>query len=160
MNIKELMCGDWVCITSLSDENKKKYGRISAIFNDNRDEPYAVVTDEQSETILCKEELLEPIKLDVPRLFYNGFRSFPCPKGEMFFKETDKEISHTGCVYIKGYIIRMFNGMDICWNSDVWGDGTDRVLVHTSKVPQYVHELQHALQLCGLTELNEKFEVI
>ena len=151
MKCKELMVGDWI-----SD----KYGYILQIIAvGNR---YASFEDDEGN--LCqiddKYNQPEPISLTPEILEKNGFNS------ETFLTaEWEKEVyfkEFPGCVVEPDDLGKYIFGTTIYWNkTDGDGSPIDWGTMYNSRIYnlQYVHELQHALRLCGLDELADNFKL-
>ena len=151
MKASELMIGDWV-----SD----KYGYLMQVtFVGNG---YASFEDDEGN--LCqlddKCNQPEPIPLAPEILEKNGFSS------ETFLtSEWEKEVyfkEFPGCVVEPDNSGKYIFGTTIYWNkTDSNGSPIDWGTMYDSRIYnlQYVHELQHALRICGFNELADNFKI-
>lgn len=100
-------------------------------------------------TVMEKE--ISPIPLTEEILKLNGFRAEEYSGGILFYWEKKKDSKAEGYVGIETRRLR---------NSDKFFVGTV-----TKNTPEFmlhlnsIHELQHALRLCGLNELADNFKV-
>lgn len=87
---------------------------------------------------------LSPIPLTPEILELNGFKDFGEIK-EYYFEEDGEKYSF----YLKAMYIK--DKVHCAWGTNIGG-----VL---PSIIMYVHELQHALRLCGLTNLADNFKI-
>ena len=142
MEAKELMIGDKVMVKVLS-QIPNTYVLYTWTAND-----YSM------------DIQVEPIPLTAEILERNGFNSKTFLttewEKEVYFKE------FSSCVVEPDDSGKYIFGTTIYWNkkgSD--GSPIDWGTMYDSRIfnLQYVHELQHALRLCGLNELADNFKV-
>lgn len=149
MDVKELMIGDIVMATAYceyedGDDGYTKFPvRIDGIFNYNNidiNEWNIAASSIQEGLDYESYDDFEPIPLTAEILELNGFRKI----GD-------------------GYVT-IYNGLNICYCPN--GHQSDdfkwylSIGYHMPWIkPIYVHELQHALRLCGLGELADNFKV-
>lgn len=142
MNTNELMIGDWVYNSYHMKNIQWNYGEM---FCPN------------GQPVIGRD--LEPIPLAPEILEKNGFDSESFLTTEWERKVYFKEFS--GCVVESDDIGYTF-GTIRYWNKQA-GDGSpeDWGAMYESRIEglHYVHELQHALRLCGLTDLADNFKI-
>ena len=131
MRARELMIGDWVIVDEIGCLTPIKVLAVGI--------NYAVVFDDDSETM---EDYLQPIPIAAEILEKNGF--------SRFFSEYKMR-------YYNGIISIVFsiNKIDIDWIDIVDNEIGN---IHLKNI-RYVHELQHALRLCGLDDLADNFKI-
>lgn len=140
MNAKELMIGDWVYC----------YGKPTKV---------AILTNGKVIATEIGDGVITPIPLTAEILELNGFdpETFLTAEWEkkVYFRE------FPGCVvepddteYTFG-TIRYWNKQATDGSPEDWGT------MYESRIKglHYVHELQHALRLCGLNELADGFKI-
>lgn len=135
MEAKELMIGDWVCENSIPHQIYE----LGTTFCTDR------------KTNLLFTDSLQPVLLTEEILMENGFR----PVSTWMYKAVRECGTFDVCVDLRYDEIQI---------SKISGVGTDceecdydsRIsLGHTPRV----HELQHALRLCGLREFADNFKI-
>lgn len=145
MKIKNLMIGDWV----MANNVPCKIWPINehGVFSEKGTSYYSM---EEIKAIPITTEILEK----------NGFspETFLTTEWEkeVYFKE------FSSCVVEPDDSGKYIFGTTIYWNkTDGDGSPIDWGTIYNSMIYnlQYVHELQHALRLCGLDELADNFEV-
>ena len=153
MKCKELQIGDWV-----QDENGFQWQIIGvgddyayATFEDNEGDPWEFDDkDDQPEPIPLTPEILEK----------NGFSLDTFLTAEWGRKVYFKEFP--GCVVEPADSGKYIFGTTKYW-SKTYSDGSpiDWGTMYESRIYnlQYVHTLQHALRLVGLSEIADKFKV-
>lgn len=143
MKLTDLAILDWVLINNTPHKIQAIDSIDAEILAD--DEIYYVGEDrchseDKIEGILITPEILEK----------NGFeRSIIIPS--KFYRNIDNErlmfYPHSSC-YDLGYVH--------------WNESNDADIMHRLEVQQpmmYIHQMQHALRLCGLDELADNFKV-
>ncbi len=121
MNAEELMIGDWVYCT-----NTCKNAKVVGIYKPNDNYRIIVISEDDIELAFC-EKNIQPIPLTAEILEKNGF----------VISNEEPVIDEIGVSIIYGRYKRIDE--DQCTN---YGDGLYPI--------KYVHELQHALRLCGI----------
>lgn len=151
MKCRELMVGDWVA---------DKYGYILQIITVGNG--YASFEDDEGNPcqIDDKYNQPEPIPLTPEILEKNGFspETFLTAEWEkeVYFKE------FSSCVIEPDDSGKYIFGTTIYWNkTDGDGSPIDWGTMYDSRIYnlQYVHELQHALRLCGIDDLADNFKI-
>ena len=152
MKASELMIGDWVKIKGHLD-----YDKVREIARDESMQWY--ISFACSATLFRAYEF-EPVTLTPEILEKNGFspETFLTAEWEkkVYFKE------FPGCVVEPDNSGKYIFGTTIYWNkTDSDGSPIDWGTMYNSRIYnlQYVHELQHALRLCGLDELADNFKI-
>lgn len=138
MKANELMIGDWVLVngTSVQVEAIDENGFI-AYFNSNAEGLLAV-------------DKFEPIPLTAEILEKNGF----LPSFEMGH-ETLCLVSSEYSVYYRPDDTYLY----VFKRDNEHGEGDFIIRDHRSINTKYVHELQHALCSCDLTDLADNFKI-
>lgn len=132
MEVTELIIGDWVT----GKKWREKPFQIIRI-NDNGKFIYGKTTDSIVGPFLVEE--LEPIPLTLEILKINGFEQNVDNEDRYSFEDTTIIFKHD-TEYMFSASVNGSNGMlYLCAN--------------------YVHELQHALKICGLNDLVDNFKV-
>ena len=141
MKCKELQIGDWI-----QDENGFQWQIIGvgddyayATFEGNEGDPWEFNDkDDQPCAIEITDDILKQNKWEV-----QGYALLP---SEHYFVKDD-------------------GGNHLLWSHgtlSIWlacGEANDGVFSDVVLPCKYVHQLQHALRLCGLDELADKFKV-
>lgn len=148
MEAKELMINDLVKVTK-----GNLIGRVCDI-NQSRDfVGYCNIDAEETYLEASYMKYIEPIPLTEEILKKNGLfleEDRPCKKYRLWLGDS----------YEEGFILVVFhnfdNGKEIALHIEAIPPYT---LCNLMVVIKYVHELQHALRLCGLTELADNFKV-
>lgn len=142
MKAKELMIEDWVYIKTGAVKRKCRVNDVSrcgeiVYYGIDANEPYREeVSEEYSEPIPLTPEILEK----------NGFKN----DGETF----DYRWKEEGCSEdLNFYLRKMYNADGI---NDSFGTSACGVL---PVIIKSVHELQHALRICGLNDLADNFRI-
>lgn len=149
MKQTELMIGDWVHIPMLDDATKNYvcYSQVRQLYDCDLD-CYAFKE--------LKYEEVKPIPLTAEILERNGFSKVPqteCSNPYHWTLERYEEGSEGLLYRIKAYKT-LFRGMyAIIYNY------ADCEQINFGKQIESVHELQHALHLCGLSDLVDKLKV-
>ena len=134
MKANELMIGDWVY-----DKMLKGYGKIEVLT------PYVIKCDIHTDT--HHMDFFEPIPLTEEILKANGWQKNDPHWVSTLRRYCDKDGSEWSLSFTlqKGiWDAYIHNGGDLNINK-----------FH----PMYVHELQHALRICGLTDLADNFKI-
>lgn len=144
MRVQDLMIGDWVF-----DKILKSNAKVEAL------QPLTIISDIHTEHHLYKE--FDPVPLTPEILEANGF------------KLNEKQRTQYGWVINEAHIGDTYFLIHTCeyWAHDpkkyinIWvkWDGYVRPCDYHIMYPTYVHELQHALRLCGLNDLADNFKV-
>lgn len=139
MKANELMISDWVTIKSngkVPDVNVK----ITSLDLDNK-----ITVDPRVCDNLLREDELLPIPITEKILVGNGF-----------FKNIDSEIAFTMDTYVGDcHIWLQFINESIFLGLAKYGAGSFKL----RKYIKSVHELQHALRLCGLSDIADNFRI-
>ena len=153
MKSNELMIGDWV---KFMDEPLK----VQHIYNNGYDDIVAETMEEflDEDGFICEEIKdvtlvnCSPIPLTSEILEKNGW--IQCKY------ETCKSLYEYKCLHLRHTMIKRSNGR---WVANVGGiveKFTDEYTHSFLRINVfYVHELQHALRLCGLNELADNFKI-
>ena len=138
---RALMVGDWCCdqhgfpmqITNVGDDY------AYATFEDNEGDPWEFDDkDDQPEGVEITEDILKQNKWEV--------QDYTLLPSEHYYVKDD-------------------GGNHLLWSHgilSIWlacGEANDGVFSDVVLPCKYVHQLQHALRLCGLDELADKFKV-
>ena len=153
MKCKELMIGDWITISR---------GFPMQIVEVDEDSAYATWEDNNGDPWIFgdKDNQPEPIPLTPEILEKNGFSSETFLTAEWEKKVYFKEFP--GCVVEPDNLGKYIFGTIIYWNkTDNDGSPIDLGTMYKSVIYnlKYVHELQHALRICELSELANNFKV-
>lgn len=133
MKTTDLMIGDWV---RCSDPTPFKIVSIMP------DDGYSVVTGDDGFDVCVGD--LEPISLTKEILEKNGFKPFSVDIGGWYIEDD----------YYYIHIIE--------WSDSIWVFKYKCKEIRTPITEctfGYVHELQHALRLCGLDEIADNFKI-
>ena len=132
MKANELMIGDWVCVNGLNAQV------FELAYNQTEKELTTGILDTQGEVYYCYEgyDHVEPIPLTTEILENNGF---DISDGEVmrYNFEEDGQSYHFS-------LRQMYNQKDNKPN------GYSFYAFNVLTIIDYVHELQHALKLCGI----------
>lgn len=141
MRTENLMIGDWVCYDD---------GSIPNFIPQQIAEIHCLGEVQFSNGLDMAKEYIHPIPITTEILKINGFRLYARYPGEDIWMEYNHNIE----VVITDYAstIRVFTIDDI-------DDGKDLIFLTEIGRTRYVHELQHALRLCGLNELADNFKI-
>lgn len=143
LQTKDLMIGDWLQFAS---ENKKC--TVVGVKCDVRyleEEAIITVMDDSGHWFDKELECLQPIPLTPEILEKNGFRKYPYPNIE-------KHHQWILCVgsTIKLWCCRLYDDADDGWMIDI------DAYCHSCRIKiKYLHEMQHALKLCGIEKQIE-----
>lgn len=154
MNLNYLMIGDWVSVLAHFLETSTEGTATSGGYNLCRKNCHIggiygdmIAIDKISSDAIA----YEPIPLTEEILKANGFTTDNdhTLKGSCIY--------HRLCGKYEDYkvIVRLLNG----WVKIESFDDRWHTLLDLAIQPRYVHELQHALRLCGLNELADNFKV-
>lgn len=136
MKANELMIGDLVFVNGTPRKvcaiTKRKIGYHRDGFLDCTRLFYAVLRE------------VTPIHITAEFLEKNGFKDYTEIREYQF--EEDGE-------GYRFYLKKMYNKDNVC---DAWGTNIGGVL---PSIIRYVHELQHALRLCGLNDLADNLKL-
>ena len=151
MKAAELMVGDLVC---LKDDTKYELPlKVDGVITDD-------ISLEGEGFLGGAEGLIRPIPITPKNLEKNGFdpETFLTSEWEkeVYFKE------FPGCVVEPDESGKYIFGTTTYWKKiDSDGSPIDWGTMYESMIHnlQYVHQLQHALRLCGLDELADNFKI-
>lgn len=129
MNAKEFMIGDWVRDAGRTD--RPVYKRINRVDEREND----CVADEYK--VILGEAGMEPIPITPEILEANGFEKDPEDGTMCWVNGEEEEVNWRGTI--------------LCISS------ISALMEHDSCM--YVHQLQHALRLCGLYDLADNFKM-
>lgn len=157
LSVKELQIGDWVTILRFRENDSDRNVRVNAIGYDCILAP-GMFQDETG----CDpydEKKIAPIPLTAEILEKNGWK-----KHATYGTEEDDCVEVIYMLYMHSFEV-VFNDDEAVSirhfvSSD--DDGYDKLLIEmrdNGYKPMYVHTLQHALRLFGLTELADNFKV-
>ena len=135
MKATDLMIGDWVC---LKDDTKSELPlKVDGVLTDD-------ISLEGEGFLGGVDGLIRPIPLTPELLEKNGFG---------FVKSSDRSSVWNGQWIYKGLELGT-----CCLNRD--DNWPCCININDSNVPcEYVHQVQHALRLCGLDELADNFKI-
>ena len=136
MEVTDLMIGDWVRIKGHLD-----YDKVQEIARDENMQWYISFA---CSAVLFRAYEFEPIPLTPEILEKNGFG---------FVKRSDRDSVWNGW-----WINRGLELATACLDKE--GNWPCYINIYDSNIKcEYVHQLQHALRLCGLDELADNFKV-
>lgn len=141
MKATELMIGDWIKIKGHLD-----YDKVQEIARDENMQWY--ISFACSATLFRAYEF-EPISLTPEILEKNGFEMFKYDGWVHYYRIF-------GNSAIPFVLHSMIGGEMLSQEVDIFSTSTD---TNCGIEINYVHELQHALRLCGLNKLAENFKV-
>ena len=154
MKATDLMIGDWVYVNGLTQQV------FDLAYNQNEKELTIGVLDPQGEVYQCFYgfDHVEPIPLDCEIMWKNGFEDYNTTLRESWKKcsdFTERSLEHPMEVNERYAIVKV-----------MFQENSFGVEIHTGKPTEdlralacdksatsnmrYVHELQHALRLCGI----------
>ena len=141
MNTSELMIGDWIF-------DDKKYAQVTSITHRG-----GITTTLE----LNYARVIQPIPITIKLLMAQGFiniQGINNKSGECFIRHSDEH----GNTVVRIYY---YDGMSYDIVTEIETDlkqmrGTNRI--HSCEIT-YVHELQHALRLCGLSDIADNFKI-
>ena len=144
MDAKELMIGDWVIF---GDEPLK----VQHIYNNGYDDVVAEIVEEGTNEYGVYEEIK-----DVPSVYCSPIPITPEILEKNGIKKRRDEYAVFGWEGMKQWYVTL---EDFKPQYDFWFiTSSDRDLNISGKI-RYVHQLQHALRLCGLNEIADNFKV-
>lgn len=153
MNAKELMIGDWVYINPWDDQETKRPSRVTGInYNSWRGEEFADWVDcEVWDEIGLNE--IRPIPLTPEILERNGFKKVQIhgEKQDDIYQCFDGEIIIEIGIYDPNFILVRYRYK----TPDGVNSGELSSIVKADGGKFYLHELQHALKLCGIDKTIE-----
>lgn len=129
MKANELMIGDLVYCNG-------KVVMIDSIIPDSKQ----LIAGGELFSYVFNDGIYEPIPLTEDMLNANGFRE-SIEEGTYYFPHQYEEL------HVRGFAV------------ETDGEGRWMITDHQLIVFRYVHELQHALRLCGLNELADNFKL-
>lgn len=140
MKVSELQIGDWV--SCLGDPV-----RVTAVRTvyDDRTNPIGIMSRAKDIEYFFKEENVKPVPLTTDILINNGFGQDTICSGLILHIDNSENL----------YVLvnyRWYNGE--CRNVEI-----SNGMYNLSRPVRYVHELQHALRLCGLDELANNLKI-
>ena len=153
---KSLMIGDWVMCPSI----KEKYAKITEIYLTPEQEPKRMVAlNVQGRRYCVPQENIEPVPLTTEILEKNGFLK----------EEKEGDPTFPFLSFVLSWIDEEKYHIEICWidSHDKYDANTGTYLhgvteewileiecvkgyISISQPKLYVHELQHAFQLCSI----------
>lgn len=139
MKVSELQLGDWV--SCLGDPV-----RVTAVRTvyDDRTNPIGIMSPLKIEYFF-KEENVKPVPLTTDILINNGFGQDTIGSGLILHIDNSENL----------YVLVNYRYNGECRNVEI-----SNRMYNLSRPIRYVHELQHALRLCGLSELAENLKVL
>ena len=155
MKKNELMIGDWVQVLPISNKVKSHYDKIESIRKEYTGQIYIEGSYHDREHKNLEDwfdwsvglDNLKPITLTSEILEKNGFKG----NGYSFLELDDS--SYLEYYYFEGRLRK------ICKNVDEWDNHNFVKHITFQCHCRYVHELQQALRLCGLSDLADNFKV-
>ena len=140
MKATDLMIGDWVC---LKDDIKSELPlKVDGVLIDD-------ISREGEGFLGGVDGLIRPIPLTSEILEKNGFEMFKYDGWVHYYR-----IFGNGAIPF--VLHSMIGGEMLSQEVDIFSTSTD---TNCGIEVNYVHELQHALRLCGLNKLAENFKV-
>lgn len=139
MKAEELMIGDWVCVTK---DFTQKYHKIRALSNDEGAVLRGIYVNEygvENYSIFSPNDT-EPIPLTPEILEKNGF--------EMVLDKDKLPTYRIKWTRNPNLYFTVFTGVDGYWNPVGYGVA----IAGVNAVIDYVHQLQHAMKLCGINK--------
>lgn len=138
MEAKQLQIGDFV--SCLGDPV-----RVTAVRTvyDDRTNPIGIMSPLNIEYFF-KEEDVKPVSLTTDILINNGFGQDTIGSGLILHIDNSENL----------YVLVNYRYNGECRNVEI-----SNGMYNLSRPIRYVHELQHALRLCGLDELANNFKV-
>lgn len=138
MKATELMIGDWVNVI-----HNSKSCNVKVIFLDDMQIAY-----DERELIVKTEKAFKPIPLTTEIMEKNGYGKLT--NGSYALRDIEKRIDIT--IWRSGG--EPTSTMEITKN-----EYTEKEVTYLLPEPYSVHELQHALRLCGLNDLADNFKI-
>jgi hypothetical protein len=150
MKANELMIGDWVHVEAHRGFNAQNV-RVETIPDNDGDNEYGHhyghigvwLESDDNDFRDVEAKHLQPIPLTPEILEKNGFKS-PMPNGMMLFSDKEKDIS---------IVVMKTNNAPNC--NGKYLVGIKQSYTDSKVVMNYVHQLQHALRLCGIDKTIE-----
>ena len=140
MKATELMIGDWVC---LKDDTKSELPlKVDGILIDD-------ISLEGEGFLGGVDGLVRPIPLTPEILEKNGFEMFKYDGWVHYYRIFGNSV-------IPFVLHSMIGGEMLSQEVDIFSTSTN---TNRGIDVNYVHELQHALRLCGLNELADNFKL-
>lgn len=138
MKTSELQLGDWV--SCLGDPV-----RVTAVRTvyDDRTNPIGIMSPLKIEYFF-KEENVKPVPLTTDILINNGFTQDTIGSGLILHIDNSENL----------YVLVNYRYNGECRNVEISNN-----MYNISCPIKYVHELQHALRLCGLSELADNLKI-
>lgn len=138
MKVSELQLGDWV--SCLGDPV-----RVTAVRTvyDDRTNPIGIMSPLKIEYFF-KEENVKPVPLTTDILINNGFGQDTIGSGLILHIDNSENL----------YVLVNYRYNGECRNVEI-----SNRMYNLSRPIRYVHELQHALRLCGLSELADNLKI-
>lgn len=156
MKVKELMIGDWVYIFDPDHEEEKEAYKVSEI------REKGIRTHMFDDTY--EEDWFAPIPLNPSILIQNGFEKTDHNNGFVDYIKTT-EIEKEPRPRKQGIRLLGVRKLRVTFYKDTFGvaHSVCRISGRSHRIFEgetcYVHELQHALRLCGLKELADNFKL-
>lgn len=151
MKANELQIGDWVRVLPIShkvEAHNSQVGALTRNVNNTISIEGGYFPSWRGWSV--SEEYIEPIPLTEEILLVNGFKKVDLTIGNYALKLEEKGKYDVHTILWGG----VFDGrMDLEFK--VMGEH-----IHIDKKIRYVHELQHALRLCGLDEIADNLKLI
>lgn len=135
MKVSELQIGDWV--SCLGDPVRV----VSLSFND--DEPIGIISP-LKKIFTFREKDVYPVQLTTDILLNNGFTQDTIGSGLILHIDNSENL----------YVLVNYRYNGECRNVEISNN-----MYNILRPIQYVHELQHALRLCGLSELADNLKI-
>ena len=144
MKANELMTGDWIRVSNVPTNLESKIGKCGRVVELEHYPNYssiAIKFDSELDVYFCeKEDELEPIPLTQEILEKNGFKKEIGVK-EVVFTYDDDDKNYRLVIHPKE---TNYCGIYTYIHIDVGCVGIEELPL------EYVHQLQHALRLCGI----------
>lgn len=134
MNAFELQLGD--IVSYFGDPVRV----VSLSFND--DEPIGIISPLTNNIFTLRKKDVYPVQLTTDILLNNGFTQDTIGSGLILHIDNSENL----------YVLVNYRHNGECRNVEI-----SNKMYNLSCPIKYVHELQHALRLCGLSELADKF---
>lgn len=140
MKVSDLQLGDWVDCFGGS----VKVTTIKTAYN-NGEDFIVIMSPLKSIEYSFKSEYIKPIPLTTDILTNNGFTQDTIGSGLILHIDNSENL----------YVLVNYRHNGECRNVEI-----SNKMYNISCPIKYVHELQHALRLCGLSELAENLKVL
>ena len=141
MKCKELQIGDWI---------KDKNGNPMQIIGVGDDYAYATFEGNEGDPWEFNDKDDQPCAIEIT---------------DDILKQNKWEVQGYALLPSEHYFVKDDGGNHLLWSHgtlSIWlacGEANDGVFSDVVLPCKYVHQLQHALRLCGLDELADKFKV-